>query len=215
MAIRVLVETTPRRTFASAIDWPGLSRSGRDEAAALGALAGAIARYAPVAAAAGESLDADTALEVAERLPGNATTAFGAPAIVADADRAPLSAAEAVRLAALVDAAWAAFDAIAAAAPPGLRRGPRGGGRDTAGIVEHVTGGAEAYAGAMGIPPAQRRPAQSLREATLAILRQASDGSPIAGRRWPPRYAARRIAWHALDHAWEIEDRSGPTPSGA
>jgi len=27
-------------------------------------------------------------------------------------------------------------------------------------------------------------------------------------RSWPPRYAARRIAWHALDHAWEIEDRS-------
>jgi hypothetical protein len=25
---------------------------------------------------------------------------------------------------------------------------------------------------------------------------------------WPPRYAARRIAWHALDHAWEIEDKS-------
>jgi len=23
-----------------------------------------------------------------------------------------------------------------------------------------------------------------------------------------PRYAARRIAWHVLDHAWEIEDRS-------
>jgi hypothetical protein len=28
------------------------------------------------------------------------------------------------------------------------------------------------------------------------------------GKRWPARYAARRIAWHALDHAWEIEDRS-------
>ena len=25
-----------------------------------------------------------------------------------------------------------------------------------------------------------------------------------------PRYAAHRIAWHALDHAWEIEDRSEP-----
>jgi len=25
---------------------------------------------------------------------------------------------------------------------------------------------------------------------------------------WPPRYAAARIAWHALDHAWEIEDKS-------
>ncbi|MGH9282469.1 MAG: hypothetical protein ACRD0S_05980 [Acidimicrobiales bacterium] len=22
------------------------------------------------------------------------------------------------------------------------------------------------------------------------------------------RYAARRIAWHALDHAWEMQDRS-------
>ncbi len=22
-----------------------------------------------------------------------------------------------------------------------------------------------------------------------------------------PRYAARRIAWHVLDHAWEIEER--------
>ena len=25
---------------------------------------------------------------------------------------------------------------------------------------------------------------------------------------WPWRYAARRVAWHALDHAWEIEDKS-------
>jgi hypothetical protein len=26
---------------------------------------------------------------------------------------------------------------------------------------------------------------------------------------WPVRYAVRRFAWHVLDHAWEIEDRSG------
>jgi hypothetical protein len=25
---------------------------------------------------------------------------------------------------------------------------------------------------------------------------------------WVPRYAVRRSAWHALDHAWEIEDRA-------
>jgi hypothetical protein len=25
---------------------------------------------------------------------------------------------------------------------------------------------------------------------------------------WSPRYAVRRTAWHPLDHAWEIEDRS-------
>ena len=32
-------------------------------------------------------------------------------------------------------------------------------------------------------------------------------GNPDRGERWPMPYAARRIAWHALDHAWEIEDR--------
>ncbi|NOX63821.1 MAG: hypothetical protein GXP42_18035 [Chloroflexi bacterium] len=24
---------------------------------------------------------------------------------------------------------------------------------------------------------------------------------------WPPRYFIRRVIWHVLDHAWEIEDR--------
>jgi hypothetical protein len=42
----------------------------------------------------------------------------------------------------------------------------------------------------------------------LDVLRGPSDGEPIS-KRWTARFAARRIAWHALDHAWEIEDRSG------
>ena len=29
-----------------------------------------------------------------------------------------------------------------------------------------------------------------------------------SGKLWAPRYAVRRSAWHALDHAWEIEDRA-------
>jgi hypothetical protein len=32
---------------------------------------------------------------------------------------------------------------------------------------------------------------------------------------WPPRHAARRIAWHVLDHAWEMEDRSVTSAGGA
>ena len=47
-----------------------------------------------------------------------------------------------------------------------------------------------------------------MRAAMLDVLRQKSDGSPLAGRKWTTRYAAHRIAWHALDHAWEIEDRT-------
>ncbi len=42
----------------------------------------------------------------------------------------------------------------------------------------------------------------------LELIRTPSDGSSLAGRKWPVRYAARRLAWYALDHAWEIEDRS-------
>ena len=30
---------------------------------------------------------------------------------------------------------------------------------------------------------------------------------PRGGATWPMSYAARRIAWHVLDHAWEMEDR--------
>ena len=35
------------------------------------------------------------------------------------------------------------------------------------------------------------------------------DVGPRGGKRWPAPYAIRRSAWHALDHAWEIEDRLG------
>ena len=50
-----------------------------------------------------------------------------------------------------------------------------------------------------------------MRAAMLDVLGSPSDGSPIADRRWTARYAAGRIAWHALDHAWEMEDRSEVT----
>jgi hypothetical protein len=57
---------------------------------------------------------------------------------------------------------------------------------------------------------ADRGSIETMRSAMLDLLGQPSDGSPLGGRKWPPRYAAGRIAWHALDHAWEIEDRSEP-----
>ncbi len=212
-AIRVLVETTPHKVFVSALDWPGLARGARDEAAAIAALFDVAGRYAEVAAVAGERFDAaDIELEVVDRVEGDAGTAFGVPSRVADEDCRPTDAREAARLAAMVDAAWAAFDRVTAAAPEELRKGPRGGGRDRTKIVEHVNGADGAYASVMGRRHAtgDRASVLAMRADVLAILREPSDGSPIAGRKWPPRYAARRIAWHALDHAWEIEDRTGP-----
>lgn len=214
--LRLLVETTPRRTFATALDWPGLSRSGRDEAAALAALRVVVVRYAPVAAAAtdatGEAFD-PTALvfDAVERADGDAGTAFGVPSVIAAADREPVDAAGASRLAAVVERAWATFDRIAGDAPEELRKGPRGGGRDRSRIVEHVNGADQAYARELGLRHRidDRAAVEAMRAGVLEVLRRPSDGSPV-GRRWPPRYAARRIAWHALDHAWEIEDRTDP-----
>ena len=82
-------------------------------------------------------------------------------------------------------------------------------------MVRHVIDADWAYAREIGIRMKQPDPpddatAKELRAAMLDVLRQPTDGSPIADRKWTTRYAARRIAWHALDHAWEMEDRSKP-----
>jgi len=212
-SMRVLVEATPSKVFVAALDWPGLARSGKDEGLAVESLLEHLPRYAVVARAAGERFPDDgVELEVVERHEGGSSTAFGVPGVTGDADRLPVERAAARRLAALVGAAWDRFDAVAAAAPEVLRKGPRGGGRDTSTIVGHVNDSDGAYAQVMGIKakPADRASILAMRAAMLDVLRLPSDGSPIAGRKWTPRYAARRIAWHALDHAWEIEDRSEP-----
>jgi hypothetical protein len=217
--VEVAVEATPKKAFATAVDWPGWSRSGKTEDLALAALAAAAPRYATVAKGAGEAFpstagDVD-ALDVIERIDGGGGTDFGVPSAITDLDRRPLTAKQAERVIGLVEAAWVVFDRVAAAAPAELRKGPRGGGRDRDKIVGHVDGADRAYAQVMGIKvaaPDRMVPAtvKSMRAAMLDALRGPSDGSPIAGRKWPPRYAARRIAWHALDHAWEIEDRTDP-----
>ncbi|HEV3401731.1 MAG TPA: hypothetical protein VG078_07900 [Acidimicrobiales bacterium] len=211
----VYVELGRRRAFAGSLDWPGWCRSGKGEEAALETLAAYADRYAPVAAEAGIRFPADAGetLRVVERLPGGSTTDFGAPQAIAGADRRPLSRKEAERHAALVEASWAVFDRVVATAPATLRKGPRGGGRDRDAIVDHVLGAEAGYARTLGVR--HRQPARddtaavtALRDAIAAALRMPSTGEPLTPKGWPPRYAARRIAWHVLDHAWEIEDKS-------
>lgn len=206
--IRVGIETTDKKAFASALDWPGWSRAGKTPEAALEALAAAHARYAVVCRAADVLGPADGPYEVVEELAGDATTAFGAPSIAFAADRQPTDAAEAGRLAALAAAAFAAFDQVIAAAPAELRKGPRGGGRDRDKVVEHVHGSHEGYTRPVGARVERGASYADRRAAMLAVIGAPSDGSVPDGGKWPPRYAARRVAWHALDHAWEVEDRS-------
>ena len=217
--IDVTVEAAPRKTFATAVDWPGWSRSGKTEELALDALAAAAPRYESVARQAGQRFPAygvePGAFDVVERTGGGSGTEFGVPSAITDLDRRPVSKAEAARLARLVEAAWTIFDRVAATAPAELRKGPRGGGRDRDKMIGHVVEADWYYAREIGIrerqPAATDRAAiEALRIAVLDALRQPSDGSPLAGRKWTTCYAARRIAWHALDHAWEMEDRTEP-----
>lgn len=215
--IAVAVEQTAKKTFVTAIDWPGWSRSAKTLPEALEAFVAYGARYAPIAKAAGYPLPKDIEAEVFETSGGGGGTEFGVPSLVTEADRRTTSAEDAGRLAALVAAAWAYLDKVAAAAPEELRKGPRGGGRDTSKIVSHTLDSDHGYSREMGLKvpaatPGDRAAIRRLRAAVLEVFSQPSDGSPIAGRRWTARYAAHRIAWHSLDHAWEIEDRSRPEP---
>jgi len=209
--LTVALEGTGKKVFASALDWPGWSRAGKGSEAAIESLLAYAPRFAPVARAAGLDFDDAFDVDVVEQLEGGAGTEFGVPSQPTAADGRPVDAAEGGRLAAIVASAWATFDAVAAAAPAELRKGPRGGGRDRDKIVGHVNEADWYYAREIGIrvpSPKTRGDTEALRAQVLDVLRQPSDGSPLAERKWPARYAARRIAWHALDHAWEIEDRS-------
>jgi hypothetical protein len=211
MTLRVYLEEGRKKTFAVALDWPGWARAGKGGEAALEALEAYLPRYLPVVRRAGLPPPDVEGFEVLERIPGSATTDFGAPDRTAQADLAPLAPGEAGRLAALVEAAWAVFDEVVAGAPAELRKGPRGGGRDRDKIVGHVLGAEAGYVRMLGLRAStagREVPDPAWRPALLDLLRTATDPGAVRERGWVPRYAARRIAWHVLDHAWEIEDRS-------
>jgi hypothetical protein len=221
--IRVYVEVGVKRTFATALDWPGWSRSGRDEDAALATLAAYGPRYARAVAVAKldfvAPLDA-AALSILARLKGTTTTDFGAPDAAAPGDRDPLNGKEVRRSLAIVSACWRTFDRrLAQAGGRRLRKGPRGGGRELKEIGWHVLEAQAAYLGRVGWPftvdpraplAAELRRARDESQAGLeaAMRGDLPARGPRGGLRWTPRYFIRRAAWHLLDHAWEIEDRS-------
>ncbi len=210
-------EISATKTFVWAIDWPGWCRGGKDRELAIGSLLDHADRYAAVATQAGLSFPATSGvrLHTVESVEGGSGTEFGVPSTITDHDRRNVTAREAERLASLVEAAWVMFDRVAAAAPAELRKGPRGGGRDRDKMIGHVIEADHVYAREIGVrlptPSIEDRPAvETERAAMLELLGQPSDGSPLADRTWTQPYASRRIAWHALDHAWEMEDRSDP-----
>lgn len=211
--VKVSEEISPKRAFIWAVEWPGWCRGGKTIEEARERLVAVGPRYSEVARIASFDIPSVDDLTVVDSVTGGSGTEFGVPSVVVDDDRRPVTASEARRLASLVEASWHVFERVATEAPETLRKGPRGGGRDTAKMIAHVVEADHAYAREIGVRLKAPTPDDSaavwgLRMAMLEVLRLPSDGSPLADRKWPLRYAARRIAWHALDHAWEIEDRT-------
>jgi hypothetical protein len=210
---RVIFEAGAKRTFASALDWPGWSRSGKDEAAAVDVLLAYADRYAIVVRLAGIDVPLPTIPMVVDRQPGDKTTDFGAPNVIHQIEHEPLAGSDLSRQVALLRACWTYFDSVSERVSPQLQKGPRGGGRDRDQIIAHVTNADRAYARKLGVrtPPfdsADRDTALAHREAVLRELAEPAPREADATSGWPVRYVVRRMAWHILDHAWEMEDKT-------
>jgi hypothetical protein len=220
--IQVFLEGASHKTFCGALNYPGWCRSGRDEDTAMQALLVYAPRYAAVLQADNQpfpEVNDLSQLIIVERVPGNATTDFGAPDAVLAGDQEVISEEEAERFQAILGACWHKLEQVArAAAGKELRKGPRGGGRDLTRILEHVIESNQAYLARLAYKaPSFEQPdllaeLQIIRQADQAAIENAMrDGLPPSGPRggriWTLRFFVRRVAWHVLDHAWEIEDR--------
>ncbi len=206
--LRVALERGKTWTFAIAVDWPGWSRrakgrAGEADEAAVEALLDYTDRYGRVAGQ-GFSPGEPTVLWAVE---GTPTTDFGATDVRLPSDADPLDPAERDRQVHLLQRCWTVFDEVVATSSEQLLKGPRGGGRDRDGVVDHVREAERSYARACGARVPPRTPWPEQREAIVAALLAAPPQWDDEVSRWPTRYYLRRSAWHVLDHAWEIEDK--------
>ncbi|HEY0734620.1 MAG TPA: hypothetical protein VGD69_06915 [Herpetosiphonaceae bacterium] len=221
-ATDVYLEIGTKRVFAGAIDWPGWSRSGRDEESALQALAESAPRYARLLKAAKIAFkppkDA-AAFNVVERVEGNSTTDFGAPNIALASDSEPIDEATLERFQTLFAAYWQGIEAaVKAATGKELRKGPRGGGRELDTIIHHVIDANYGYLRQIAWKAKRSEDAslqqaiddnrQAIHDALAAAVHEGvPEHGPRGGKLWKPRTFVRRATWHMLDHIWEIEDR--------
>jgi hypothetical protein len=219
--VPIYLEVGAKRTFAGAVEWPGWCRGGRNEQEAIAALAAYGDRYRAVVhtTVSFKAPEDASAFKIIKRLKGNTGTDFGVPTLGLATDSEPIAAAELERLKLLLQACWRAFDRAAKSAKGlELRKGPRGGGRDLDKITAHVVEADQAYIVHLGARPPKAAAGRQLRatdlhDAMLAALHARARGLPVAEPSQAktlvtPRYFVRRVAWHVLDHAWEIEDRA-------
>ena len=207
----IYVELDGTRVIAWSPEWPGWCRIRTSEAEAVQALIDTEARYRLIARRAGLEF-APGDLVVVERLHGDANTPSGVPSALASAETRPIDAVTAQRNVALLRAAWDMLEEVVATSPAKLRKGARGGGRDLDQIRRHVIEAERAYARKIGVrhKPFEINDTSALKEMRdeiTAVLSKPSAGEPMVAGGWYAGYAVSFMAWHVVDHLWEIEDR--------
>ena len=196
---RVYLEEGKDSVFAISLDWPGWCRRAKTPDLAIAALDDYRKRYAKIVTATFRP----GSFEIIGTAKGNGTTDFGAPDAHGPWDENELTPRELDRQLAVLQDCWNYFDAVVETAPAELLKGPRGGGRDRDGIVDHVREAERAYCSRVGFRVAPRTPWDEQRDVVVTTLRAGTQNA-----KWPVAYAIRRCAWHVVDHAWEIEDKS-------
>lgn len=207
----IYLEVGGKKTIAWSLEWPGWCRISKNEDAAVQALIETEVRYRVIAQRAGLDFAPGT-LVVVERLPGDANTAWGVPSVIAPAETRPMDALTVKRSVALLRASWEMLEEVVAASPAELRKGPRGGGRERDEIRRHVIEAERVYARKIGV---RHKPFEvndlsalnAMREEIATVLSHPSNGEPLVSGGWNASYVLRRMAWHVVDHIWEIEDR--------
>jgi hypothetical protein len=211
----VVVETGKQKAFASALEWPGWSRAGKKTGDnAIAALLDYRDRFAAVLDTTGVvTLPGGTLqIKVVEEQAGDGQTDFGVPGQVAASEHTPITGKELERQIAVLEAGWTFFDQVSASVSAELRKGPRGGGRDRDPIIDHVLQAERGYVRYLGLKRIELSindagAIAAHREEVVASLRELGPETGLEGGKWPVRYVIRRMAWHVLDHAWEMQDK--------
>jgi hypothetical protein len=157
---------------------------------------------------------------VVERVTGTSSTDFwGIAHVPSRLEHEPITAEDLERRLALLQAAWAHFDAVASRVPAELVPAGRRGGRTRDQVIRHVYGTEpHNWSRKVGVrtDPETVMTADGLaahRAAYLDALRAYHAEGRMA-RTNPLPYLIRRTAQHLTDHAWELEDRDPAAPMG-